>query len=83
MIHEIPKEELINGAYYLGGCEETYIALWNKTKDKFEYMYNGEIRETEYFNRESVKSNSFIPLLKIDNINTDIIKDKGKLQIKK
>lgn len=80
MITQIPKEELINGAYYTGASDEAKIATWNAEKDTFEYMLDGKIKSVQYFDKDKPEVDGFFALLRLDNFNTDVIKT-GKLQI--
>ena len=69
-IRHIKKDDLEPGAYYMGICRNTNVAIWDAKKEKFihiRYKFGHMIDEIEHFDDvKDTRNDGFIPFEKID-----------------
>lgn len=77
----INKEDLKDGAYYLGECKYAFVATWSASTNAFEYMNTSKIYSTTHFS-DTEDAEGFLPLFEIQQANAEVAAT-GQLQVKK
>jgi hypothetical protein len=75
----IKKEELKDNCYYKGIHNEIFIALWEKSLDKFTYLSKDKnnstiLNYTSCFDETNPDEITFIPLFQIKEPNINVLK---------